>query len=205
MNEIRLFVVNKFVEIFENNKLSPEDIENINIQLNVSIFDTEIEVYSKLIKILCSGFKDFPEKIEKSIYNNCIRECRFRGYERSWDSADFKRIYKNSFVKVYSNLKLNKNSDMVIKKIKSGIWDSDKIVTMKSSILYPELYEEIFLKNKKLMDRYAEEKNAQGSTIFRCARCKKNNCTYYQMQTRSADEPMTTFVTCLSCNNRWKF
>jgi hypothetical protein len=30
-------------------------------------------------------------------------------------------------------------------------------------------------------------------------------CRYYQMQTRSADEPMTTFVSCLNCNNRWKF
>jgi len=29
-------------------------------------------------------------------------------------------------------------------------------------------------------------------------------CTYYQLQTRSADEPMTTFVTCLTCNARWK-
>jgi transcription elongation factor S-II len=26
-----------------------------------------------------------------------------------------------------------------------------------------------------------------------------------QMQTRSADEPMTTFVTCVNCGNKWKF
>ncbi|KAG8380999.1 hypothetical protein BUALT_Bualt06G0075200 [Buddleja alternifolia] len=40
---------------------------------------------------------------------------------------------------------------------------------------------------------------------FTCGRCKKKECTYYQMQTRSADEPMTTFVTCVNCNNHWKF
>ncbi|KAL2248987.1 transcription elongation factor TFIIS [Sesamum indicum] len=40
---------------------------------------------------------------------------------------------------------------------------------------------------------------------FTCGRCKKKETTYYQMQTRSADEPMTTFVTCVNCNNRWKF
>ena len=40
---------------------------------------------------------------------------------------------------------------------------------------------------------------------FKCYKCKKRICTYYQLQTRSADEPMTTFVTCLSCGNRWKF
>lgn len=40
---------------------------------------------------------------------------------------------------------------------------------------------------------------------FRCGRCKARKCTYYQLQTRSADEPMTTFVTCTQCDNRWKF
>ena len=40
---------------------------------------------------------------------------------------------------------------------------------------------------------------------FQCGKCRQRKCTYYQMQTRSADEPMTTFVTCINCNNRWKF
>jgi transcription elongation factor S-II len=40
---------------------------------------------------------------------------------------------------------------------------------------------------------------------FLCGKCKNRKCTYYQLQTRSADEPMTTFVTCTVCNNRWKF
>lgn len=26
---------------------------------------------------------------------------------------------------------------------------------------------------------------------FKCGRCQQRKCTYYQMQTRSADEPMT--------------
>lgn len=38
---------------------------------------------------------------------------------------------------------------------------------------------------------------------FLCGKCKNRKCTYYQLQTRSADEPMTTFVTCTVCNNRW--
>lgn len=40
---------------------------------------------------------------------------------------------------------------------------------------------------------------------FQCGKCKQRKCQYYQMQTRSADEPMTTFVTCVNCGNRWKF
>ena len=40
---------------------------------------------------------------------------------------------------------------------------------------------------------------------FKCRKCKSNNCSHYQMQTRSADEPMTTFVNCMDCGNRWRF
>ncbi|KAK9806077.1 hypothetical protein WJX72_000295 [[Myrmecia] bisecta] len=40
---------------------------------------------------------------------------------------------------------------------------------------------------------------------FQCGKCKQWKCIYFQMQTRSADEPMTTFVTCVNCQNRWKF
>ncbi|MQM17322.1 hypothetical protein Taro_050290 [Colocasia esculenta] len=40
---------------------------------------------------------------------------------------------------------------------------------------------------------------------FKCGRCGKRKTTYYQMQTRSADEPMTTYVTCVECNHHWKF
>ena len=39
---------------------------------------------------------------------------------------------------------------------------------------------------------------------FKCGRCKKRQCSYFEMQTRSADEPMTIFVTCINCGKRWK-
>ncbi|CDR95410.1 transcription factor S-II (TFIIS)and transcription factor S-II (TFIIS) central domain containing protein, putative [Babesia bigemina] len=40
---------------------------------------------------------------------------------------------------------------------------------------------------------------------FKCFKCNSSETVYHQLQTRSSDEPMTTFVTCLQCNNRWKF
>ncbi|VDL57480.1 unnamed protein product [Hymenolepis diminuta] len=42
------------------------------------------------------------------------------------------------------------------------------------------------------------------SGLLTCGKCKQKNCTYNQVQTRSADEPMTTFVYCNNCGNRWK-
>lgn len=39
---------------------------------------------------------------------------------------------------------------------------------------------------------------------FTCGRCKGNKTTYQAKQTRSSDEPMTMFVRCMTCGNRWK-
>ncbi len=43
------------------------------------------------------------------------------------------------------------------------------------------------------------------SDLFKCGKCGQKRCTYTQLQTRSSDEPMTTFVFCMDCGNRWKF
>ena len=58
---------------------------------------------------------------------------------------------------------------------------------------------------KALRDTQAATDQEAETDQFRCGRCGKRRCKYYQLQTRSADEPMTTFVTCVACGNRWKF
>ena len=54
---------------------------------------------------------------------------------------------------------------------------------------------------KQYVEKEAKE-NLVG--LFKCGRCKSKKTTYYQLQTRSADEPMTTFVSCLNCEKNWK-
>ena len=41
--------------------------------------------------------------------------------------------------------------------------------------------------------RGAEDTQAE-TDQFKCGKCKQRRCKYYQMQTRSADEPMTTVL-----------
>ncbi|NXJ83810.1 TCEA3 protein, partial [Trogon melanurus] len=64
------------------------------------------------------------------------------------------------------------------------------------------------LRNAMTQEAIREHQMAKtGGTVtdlFQCGKCKKKNCTYNQVQTRSADEPMTTFVLCNECGNRWK-
>ena len=73
----------------------------------------------------------------------------------------------------------------------------------------PDNWKEL-IEIKKKRDESKYTNTIKISSDFTCSRCKKNGdpadqCTYYQLQTRSADEPMTTFVTCLNCGKRWKF
>jgi len=146
-----------------------------------------------------------PEIMEKSIYNTTIKEARSKKIDRSWSAPQFKWLYKKNYNKVYSNICTNKNADFVLGKIKYGLWEPENIVSMKPQELYPDIWEEIIIKNSRKMELLSKEKNVQGTSMFKCGKCKERNCTYFQMQTRSADEPMTTFVTCLTCANRWKF
>ena len=71
--------------------------------------------------------------------------------------------------------------------------------------LYPKKWQQILdekIKNEKMMK---ESFKLNVTDMFTCSKCKKNKCTYFELQTRSADEPMTTFVTCIECGHRWKF
>lgn len=43
------------------------------------------------------------------------------------------------------------------------------------------------------------------SSQLKCFKCGERKVSYTQAQTRSADEPMTTFCVCTVCGNRWKF
>lgn len=69
-----------------------------------------------------------------------------------------------------------------------------------------ELKEQRAKDEKESMDN-AQLAHVEGTTtdLLKCGKCNKRNCTYNQLQTRSADEPMTTFVVCNECGNRWKF
>jgi transcription elongation factor S-II len=70
----------------------------------------------------------------------------------------------------------------------------------------PERWKQL-IKEKTIRDENKFNNKQEASTdLFTCPRstCKSKRCTYYEMQTRSADEPMTIFVTCLDCGKNFK-
>ena len=84
---------------------------------------------------------------------------------------------------------------MVINASPQGLWKDGPYAKMAEKIAIVEM--------KKLHSaNYMHDKDYKG--LFKCGRCRGYKTTFYQMQTRSADEPMTVFVTCHTCNRRWK-
>ncbi|KAG6809440.1 hypothetical protein H0H92_000250 [Tricholoma furcatifolium] len=114
--------------------------------------------------------------------------------------------YKNRMRMLFVNLK-DKNNPALRESVVSGELSVEKLSTMTSQDMASEerkaadlkIKEENFHKSLAAADQQAE------TEAFQCGRCKQRKCHYRQAQTRSADEPMTTFVTCANCGNRWKF
>lgn len=92
-----------------------------------------------------------------------------------------------------------------IQRIKSDISDK-KINPFNIAFLKPEELD--IDKWSKIIERKktTEEKLKNLPTIEwkKCRDCKNDQFYYYQLQTRSADEPMTTFYTCKKCKKTYK-
>ncbi|XP_041962929.1 transcription elongation factor A protein 3 isoform X15 [Alosa sapidissima] len=114
--------------------------------------------------------------------------------------------YKNRVRSRISNLKDPKNPNLR-KNVLAGSIELIRFATMTAEEMASDELKE--LRNTLTQEAIREHQMAKtsGTTtdLLQCGKCKKKNCTYNQVQTRSADEPMTTFVLCNECGNRWKF
>uniref|UniRef100_A0A3Q1JU28 Transcription elongation factor n=1 Tax=Anabas testudineus TaxID=64144 RepID=A0A3Q1JU28_ANATE len=114
--------------------------------------------------------------------------------------------YKNRVRSRISNLKDPKNPGLR-RNVLAGSIDLHRIATMSAEEMASDELKQ--LRNVLTQEAIREHQMAKtgGTTtdLLQCGKCKKKNCTYNQVQTRSADEPMTTFVLCNECGNRWKF
>jgi len=114
--------------------------------------------------------------------------------------------YRNKMRRLFLNLK-DKGNPQLRESIVSGDLSIAKFCTMS--------VQEMASKERKQADAQLMEENLFKSLgageqeaetdAFQCGRCKERKTRYRQAQTRSADEPMTTFVTCVNCGNKWKF
>lgn len=113
---------------------------------------------------------------------------------------------KTQFMSKLSNLKDPKNPALRTSFL-NGIIKADELARMThEQMASDELKKQNEAYEKEnLLDHQVAVNQGTETDMFTCGKCKKKRCTYTQLQTRSSDEPMTTFVFCMECGNRWKF
>ncbi|XP_008846809.1 transcription elongation factor A protein 3 isoform X2 [Nannospalax galili] len=162
-----------------------------------SVRDKCVEMLSAALKAE-DDFKDYGvncDKLASEIEDHIYQELK---------STDMK--YRNRVRSRISNLKDPRNPGLR-RNVLSGAISPGLIAKMTAEDMASDELRE--LRNAMTQEAIREHQMAKtgGTTtdLLRCGKCKKKNCTYNQVQTRSADEPMTTFVLCNECGNRWKF
>lgn len=145
--------------------------------------------------------KNMIDNMEKSIYNASIKDAGDRDIVKKWDNPTFVQIYIDRLRSLYINL--NTNKELREKLINKEI-NSHEVGELSHQDMDPMRWKKL-IEEKKVRDENKYTPKLEASTDnFTCRKCKSKKCSYYQLQTRSGDEPMTTFVTCLDCGSRWK-
>ena len=131
--------------------------------------------------------------IEAAILNRCIADAQKWLVDIDWETPAFLEMYRARAMSLYGSRAL------------AETMSPEEFANTTEVDRHPERWMER-LKAVAERDKALYSKKKTANTQMYCSGCKKKtNCDYYQMQTRSADEPMTTFVTCLECDKRWKF
>jgi len=138
--------------------------------------------------------------LEIGVFNHALKEAITRKVVRKWDNEHFVQLYIDRLRTIYLNLQ----NPVVIAQLQNNTLNAQTFASMSHHEMLPSKWEELIQK-KIIRDKTKYDTQIEAATdTFTCRKCKSKKCTYYQMQTRSADEPMTTFVSCIDCGSRWK-
>jgi DNA-directed RNA polymerase subunit M/transcription elongation factor TFIIS len=120
------------------------------------------------------------------------------------DNELFKKEYTSTLYEVMMLKQTNELSDEDL---------ITRILDTKLGVYSSEFKNENFIDQQET--RNIEEPPKSRPGIHTCYKCLNDKTKqkdedrgkrtwYYELQTRSCDEPMTCFITCLDCGNRWK-
>lgn len=175
-----------------------------NVFVECAIRDVVLKNFQELI-----GNEDIVKELEDSILHAVSDESIKEGIEVDWGNRIFWNMYRNRTISLFENLRGKdsyvQNSENWLEKLKNSEISPRSFVQLNSAELCPARWKDVV--NRVIeSEKKLYSKSESASIMMWCSGCKKKTkCDYYQMQTRSADEPMTTFVTCLECDRQWKF
>lgn len=161
-----------------------------------------------VLKQKCEGTlsADEIDDFERGIFNATLQDSKHRLLRCVWENPEFQTMYEITAKRAISNVDGHSyigNARLLIR-LREGEFAPHDIPFMTYSDLYPEKWHTLSEAAMKREAKMLEVDKSMATDMFRCSRCGKRQCTYYEMQTRSADEPMTQFIRCLNCGKQWR-
>ena len=144
--------------------------------------------------------------LERGIFNVSLEDAKRRNVRRVWENPEFQTIYDITAKRTIANLDGGSyvGNSRLLTRLKDGEFLPHDVPAMLYSDLFPEKWGNMIEDAIKREAKMLEVDKSMATDLFKCTRCGKRQCTYYEMQTRSADEPMTQFIRCLNCGKQWR-
>ena len=150
--------------------------------------------------------EDMVKDLEIGIFNWTINFANANNIRKTWKDNLFKKIYFQKMRSVLDNLNSSSylSNVRLIERLKENEFKPNDIPSLDMTTIFPEKWTSILDKRMKKEENFHNSKQVAKTELFKCSKCKKRECSYYELQVRSADESSTIFVTCLNCGNRWR-
>jgi DNA-directed RNA polymerase subunit M/transcription elongation factor TFIIS len=144
--------------------------------------------------------------LEAAIFLSALHSAEKRHISKVWTYPLFTQLYSSMARTIVGNLNPNTyiQNKNLFKRFEDGELSLEEIASFGHTDLYPEIWKDSLIRQFEREKRQLEGNRAMATDQFLCKGCKKRECTYYELQTRSADEPMTIFIQCLNCGKRWR-
>lgn len=146
------------------------------------------------------------ESLEKAVLAAAAAEAKKLYIPRNWKSPLFCDLYKSIARSILWNIHPASpiGNGRLLERCREGEFPLEQIPTMSAYDMFPEhwqtLADKLLMREQKIL----EGNKSRATDEYKCNRCHKRECTYYEMQTRSADEPTTIFISCLNCGKHWR-
>lgn len=138
------------------------------------------------------------ESIENGIYDFTEQYCKNENNISDMASC----IYRDCCLNIIFNCNKNNSTiQKICKNISKNKFNAYNLAFLRPEELDEDKWKKIIQRNKNTEDRM---NNLHTIEWKPCRDCKNKSYFYYQMQTRSADEPMTTFFVCKNCGRTSK-
>jgi len=184
----------------ENSSVPPEQRDHKKDKVDVA--KTGVVVRDKCVGMMYDGLVYLSELPTSAVLGKAcaVEEAVFSSY-----GPETSEPYKQKMRSLFQNLKIKSNTKLR-EHVLNGVYAPEKFATMTTDDLKSEKMkeEDAELERLNMREAQAPVQEFSISSTFKCNGCGKQEVSYTQAQTRSADEPMTTFCKCQNCGKRWK-